>query len=214
MTVTVTPGAVKLSRRLLYAGAFSLLGYCAYVLIDTWTFQRREQREFGELLSVEAPTTPATYVKESPPVGSGGLIGRLEIPSLGVSAIVIEGTNWATLQRAVGHIAGTAQPGQAGNVGISGHRDTFFRPLRNIHRNDIITLTTLSGKFHYRVVSTQVVDPTEVSVLDSGEGEAESLTLITCYPFYYVGSAPKRFVVQARQLGPAMPSDRSSVRAD
>jgi sortase A len=87
-------------------------------------------------------------------------------------------------------------PGQLGNVGIAGHRDTFFRPLRNIRQGDMIALTTLEGEYRYRVVSTSVVSPSEVSVLrPTGE---EVLTLVTCYPFYYVGSAPERFIVRAK----------------
>jgi sortase A len=84
-------------------------------------------------------------------------------------------------------------------VGISGHRDRFFRPLRNIRQNDIITLTTLLGEFRYRVVSTRIVNPEDVAVLDpSGD---EILTLVTCYPFYFVGSAPNRFIVRAQRVG-------------
>jgi sortase A len=79
-----------------------------------------------------------------------------------------------------------------------GHRDTFFRPLRNIQRNDIITLTTLGGEYRYRVVSTKVVGPYDIAVLDSDENEI--LTLVTCYPFYFVGSAPDRFVVRAERV--------------
>jgi sortase A len=85
-----------------------------------------------------------------------------------------------------------------GNVGIAGHRDTFFRPLRNIQRNDIITLTTLHGEYRYRVVSTKVVGPYDIAVLDSDGNEI--LTLVTCYPFYFVGSAPDRFIVRAERV--------------
>ena len=134
---------------------------------------------------------PAT----SPPAVSGGLIGRIDIPRLGLSAIVIEGTSATSLRRAVGHITGTALPGQPGNVGISGHRDTFFRPLRNVRQGDLVALTTLTGEYRYRVVSTKVVPPENVAVLDAGS--QESLTLVTCYPFYYVGPAPSRFIVRA-----------------
>ena len=102
-------------------------------------------------------------------------------------------------RRAVGHIPGTVLPGRPGNVGISGHRDTFFRPSRNIRRNDLITLTMLSGEFRYRVVSTKVVGPNDLAVLDPGESEI--LTLVTCYPFYFVGSAPARFIVRAERVG-------------
>lgn len=185
---------VKWSHRVLLASSFSLLGYCGFVLVDNWLFQRREGVELDQRLL----THPPKAASHAEPAASGGLMGRLEIPRLGMSVIMVEGTSYATLQRAVGHIAGTAQPGQAGNVGISGHRDTFFRPLRKIHPDDVITLTTLAGKFNYRVVSTRIVDPSEVSVLEAGT--SESLTLVTCYPFYFVGPAPDRFIVRAERL--------------
>jgi sortase A len=110
----------------------------------------------------------------------------------------MEGTSSKTLRRAAGHIAGTSLPGQPGNIGISGHRDTFFRPLRHIERNDLITLTTVSGEYRYRVLSTSVVGPDDVAVLEPGADEI--LTLVTCYPFYFVGPAPNRFIVRAQRV--------------
>jgi sortase A len=172
-----------------------MLIYCGFVLMDTWTFQKQERRQLDRLLTsfIVSPDS-----RKSAPPAAGGLIGCIEIPRLGVSAIVMEGTGSTTLRRAVGHISGTALPGRPGNVAISGHRDTFFRPLRNIRQNDIITLTTLLGEFRYRVVSTQVVDSSDVTVLDpTGK---EILTLVTCYPFYFVGAAPDRFIVSAERL--------------
>jgi sortase A len=127
----------------------------------------------------------------------GGLVGRLEIPRLGLSVMVVEGDNSADLKRAVGHIPGTALPGEPGNVGIAGHRDTLFRPLRSIQRNDLIRLSTLEGDYGYRVVSTSVVGPEDVQVL-SPTGK-EALTMVTCFPFYYIGPAPKRFIVRAER---------------
>ena len=123
------------------------------------------------------------------------MIGRLKIPSLHLTVMIREGADAATLRRAVGHIPGTALPGGMGNVGLAGHRDTFFRALRNIRANDPIELEAENGTYRYVVESTGVVGPRDVRVLASSN--AESLTLVTCYPFYYVGSAPKRFVVRA-----------------
>ena len=194
--------AQQWAQRVLFAGAILMLGYCGFVLIDTWMFQNRERRQLDRLLADRQETTasPASPGK-SPPAVTRGLIGRIEIPSLGLSVMVVEGIGSRVLRHAVGHIPGTALPGQPGNVGISGHRDTFFRPLRNIRKNDIITLTTLLGEFRYRVVSTRVVDPQDVAVLNpSGK---EMLTLVTCYPFYFVGSAPDRFIVQAERVADA-----------
>ena len=193
-----------LARRILRWTQFGLLacgvlmlGYCGFVLLDTWAFQKREQLQFDRQL-VERIALPAAP-KALPPAAEGGLIGRIEIARLGVSVMVVEGTGSKALRRAAGHIVGTGLPGKPGNIGISAHRDTFFRPLRNIHKNDIITLTTLLGEYRYRVVSTRIVRPADVAVLDRGEGEI--LTLVTCYPFYFVGSAPDRFIVRAERVG-------------
>ena len=183
-------------QRALFAGAVAALAYCAAVLVDTWSFQKEELVRFEQRLHEQA-ALPAS-VKQSLPAANGDVIGRIDIPRLGLSAIIVEGTGRTALRRAVGHIAGTAEPGQSGNVGIAGHRDTFFRPLRNVQSNDMITLTTAEGEYHYRVVSTKVTGPYDVAVLDTSEGEI--LTLVTCYPFYFVGFAPDRFIVRAERL--------------
>jgi len=112
--------------------------------------------------------------------------------------MIMEGTDGRTLRRAVGHIRGTPLPGEQGNVAIAGHRDTFFRPLRNILQDDEITLTTLNGSYRYLVDSTQVVPPEDTQVLDNSDDT--TLTLVTCYPFYFVGPAPKRFIVRAHKI--------------
>jgi sortase A len=143
-----------------------------------------------------APATPMRAVPEN------GLIGRLSIPRLDLHAMVREGTADKTLSLALGHIAGTARPGQNGNVGVAGHRDSLFRGLRNIKLNDrIVFETSDGGSYVYQVNSTRIVKPTEVSVLDAGL--YPELTLVTCYPFNYIGSAPDRFIVKARQIGQA-----------
>ena len=125
-------------------------------------------------------------------------LGRLDIPDAAVSVMLLEGTGDLTLNRAVGHIEGTALPGESGNVGIAGHRDSFFRGLQYLEVGDDLSLTTLSGVAHYEVAELEVVEPSAVEVLAPTENEA--LTLVTCYPFYYVGDAPRRFIVHARQL--------------
>lgn len=188
---------LRWTRRVFLAVAVLLLGYCGFVLGDAWVFQKRESRNLERRLREERAA--ASTLPQAPPAAvTDGLIGRIEIPRLELSVVVAEGVDKTTLRRAAGHIPGTGLPGQPGNVGIAGHRDTFFRPLRNIRRHDIITLTTLRGEYRYRVVSTRVVSPDTVSVLDPG-GE-EILTLVTCHPFYFVGSAPNRFIVRAERV--------------
>jgi sortase A len=196
---------LRWTQRIFAACAVLALGYCAFALVDSWTFQNRERRHLEQLLVDRQAANPGSHQAAStvlpqtpPPVSTDGLIGRIAIPRLGFSAIVLEGTSTITLRRAVGHIAGTALPGGRGNVGIAGHRDTYFRPLRNIQREDIITLTTPLCEYRYRVVSTRIVSPADVAVLDSSDSEI--LTLVTCYPFYFVGSAPDRFVVRAERV--------------
>jgi LPXTG-site transpeptidase (sortase) family protein len=174
-------------ERCMFAGGALLLGYCGFAVADAWIFQQRESL----LLETALPLS-------HPPVAARGLIGRLKIPRLGLSAVFVEGDDSKTLRRAVGHIPGTPLPGQPGNAALTGHRDTFFRPLRNIRANDIIVVTTLGAEYRYRVVGTQVVRPDNVRVLAAGAGEI--LTLVTCYPFYFVGPAPARFVVSAERV--------------
>jgi sortase A len=119
----------------------------------------------------------------------------LSIPSINLEVPVLEGTDELTLNRAVGHIDGTPEPGQNGNVGIAGHRDGFFRGLKDLQQGDAIELITQKERYRYVVDEILIVSPEDVSVLRSRS--KTSLTLVTCYPFYYVGSAPKRYIVHA-----------------
>jgi sortase A len=180
-------GARRAARGLLAAGLLAL-GYAAYVVIDAKTYQATEQRRFE---GAERHPVMSTVLTE------GASIGEIRIPRLGLTAIVAEGDSAATLRRAVGHLADTALPGEPGNVVLAGHRDTFFRPLKDALVGDAITLKTRGGDFEYLVESTAVVPPTDVGVLLSTGGR--TLTLITCFPFSYLGSAPDRFIVRARQ---------------
>jgi sortase A len=131
-----------------------------------------------------------------PPTPENSLVGRIDIARIGISAMVLEGDDEPTLARAVGHIPGTALPGGSGNVGLAGHRDTFFRALKDIRRGDDILMTTLRGCYRYRVVSWELVNPDEIRVLKASA--IPSVTLVTCYPFHFIGAAPKRFIVHAR----------------
>jgi len=123
----------------------------------------------------------------------------LRIPKIQLEVAVLPGTDDRTLDRAVGHIEDTAQPGANGNTGIAGHRDGFFRGLKDIAPGDVIEVDTLQGTDRYLVERTWVVDPEDVSVLDPTP--SRTLTLVTCFPFYHVGPAPQRFIVRARLAG-------------
>ena len=127
----------------------------------------------------------------------GAWVARLDAPSVDLSATVLEGTDDATLARGAGHIEETAFPWQAGNgnVGIAGHRDTTFRPVRHLRPGDPLELTTESRIYRYVITKTFIVDPKDVYVLDPGD--SPMLTLVTCYPFEFIGNAPRRYIIQA-----------------
>jgi sortase A len=198
-------------ERLLIVIGVVCLGYFGYVTAETALYQAYETRELDAILaSAPAPPpvmTPGAGVtspaeRPLPPraaPASGSLLGRLEIPRLHVSAIVRAGSDARTLRLAIGHIGGTALPGERGNVGLAAHRDTFFRRLGEIRVDDQVRLVTPDGTFTYRVEGTRVVEPQDVWVLDQTSDPA--LTLITCYPFRYIGSAPQRFIVRAQLIG-------------
>ena len=128
---------------------------------------------------------------------TGSLIGSLDIPRLGLSAVIAEGDDDATLKVAIGHLPDTPLPWHDGNSALAGHRDTFFRPLQHIRVGDELRVSTARGDFRYQVRETMVVGPNDVWVLDPTD--RPMLTLITCYPFSYVGKAPRRFIVRAER---------------
>jgi len=139
--------------------------------------------------------TPAARAYPITHPSAGSAVAMLAIPRLGMSTVVVEGAGEHELKLGPGHVRGTSLPGDGGNVGVAGHRDTFFRPLRLIGKNDTIQMTTHDREYLYKVVSTEIVRPEDVRVLyPTGR---EVLTLITCYPFDFVGAAPKRFIVRA-----------------
>jgi sortase A len=119
----------------------------------------------------------------------------LRVPAVDIEVPVLPGTDELTLNRGVGWIGGTASPGAAGNFAVAGHRDGFFRGLKDIELGDEIEVETLDAIFTYVIDNLTVVDPSDVWVLEPRD--QSSVTLVTCYPFYFVGSAPNRFIVQA-----------------
>ncbi len=221
-------------RFALFLLGLAATGYYGYTLIDddlyqgyqNWSFDQqiagrpspsfgdylRDRLPFGGLagqpsqtVSEPRPAQPVTR-QQRPQIGS--LLGRLSIERLGIAAVVREGTDAATLSRAVGHIPSTSLAGQLGNCSIAAHRDTLFRGLKNIHLGDVVQFQTPTATYDYRVIATQIVKPSDVSVLRADGGPTflrqisstpppKLLTMITCYPFNYIGSAPERFIVQA-----------------
>jgi sortase A len=172
-----------------WIAAAVLLGWFLYVLADTLIFQRIQSHRLAALhRDTAAPVQLHT----------GELLGKLTIPSIGLSAVILEGDDDTTLRRAIGHIPGTSLPDGSGTVGLAGHRDTFFRNLGRLRPNEIIALETPGGTYHYRVASTSIVAPDSVGVLSPQS--RPSLTLVTCYPFHYIGPAPKRYVVTAWRI--------------
>src|SRR5262245_6865974 len=201
------PGSAGYRRMatLFYGVAFVLLGWCTVVWVDAAAYQTfqsfRLDRLLRDLRSIGGPrgVGPGGAVATRAEAMSGGLVGRIEVERIGLSAIVAEGIDGRTLSRAVGHVPGTPFPGETGNTALSGHRDTFLRRLEDVREGDVIRVTTLDGVFNYTVDSILVVEPTQVDVLDSGR--APELTLITCYPSQYIGPAPERYIVRSRLIG-------------
>jgi sortase A len=198
-----------LERLLLIVGVVCL-GYYLYVYAEARLYQSFEDQELDAILRTERPAgAPVPALPREPPA-PGSALGRIEIPRLGVSSVIRVGIDARTLQLAVGYIPGTALPGELGNVGLAGHRDTFFRRLRNINPNDEIRVTTKDGVFRYYVQRTSIVQPKDVWVLDATKYPA--LTLVTCYPFSYIGSAPQRFIVRAALAAPKSAERRTSAK--
>jgi LPXTG-site transpeptidase (sortase) family protein len=178
----------------LFAG-IAFLSVVAVALADSASYSRHFHRlhtthhEGGS----QSERENAPRLTDSTPNKSN--IGVLNIPRLNMTIPLFDGTEWTTLNHGVGRIVGTAHPGEPGNLGIAGHRDTYFRGLRNIRLGDLIELQRTEGIDTYRVDRLRIVMPSDVSVLRPSA--VPTVTLVTCYPFYFLGSAPKRFVVTA-----------------
>lgn len=187
-------------ERLLFLVAFVALGWYGLVRLDAAREQAALSNELeharkAAMETAAARAAPARAPVRTVAIPAQSMIGRIEVPRLNLSAVAREGVDVKTLRTSVGHVPGTALPGAEGNAAFAAHRDTFFRPLEGIRTGDDVVVTTPTGVHRYAVTSTRIVDPTEVSVLDATGGR--QLTLVTCYPFTFVGNAPKRFIVQA-----------------
>ena len=189
------PLLVLLERALLAAGVACLAWWLAGAAYARWA-SAGQSRRLDRLIDagLGAPADARAGAARL-----GDPIGRVEIPRVGVSTLIVEGDGDLTLAYAAGHIPGTALPGAAGNAALAGHRDGVFRGLARIRRGDLISITTPSGKYRYAVDSLRVVEPEDVSVLRPTR--RPTLTLVTCYPFRFIGDAPERFIVDARLVG-------------
>lgn len=187
----LSPARARLLRsayNLFLALGVGALGYVGFVSANSHAYQAIEKEKFAQEPVLSEPRI----------LRKGDVVGEIQVPRLGLDAIVIQGDSTGNLQRAVGHIASSALPGEWGNVALAGHRDSFFRPLRDIRLGDEIRFKTPLRSFEYRVESIEVVGPRDIQVLDPSSGH--DLTLLTCFPFSFVGRAPGRFVVRAREV--------------
>ncbi len=204
--------ALRIAEAALWIIAGATLGYCGYAYASAALHQQQQKAAFKALKASAHPDelrTIAQRPREAP--SRGELLGILDIPRIGLSSIVEQGADSKVLRESVGHIPGTALPGQSGNVALAAHRDTYFRHLSALRPGDKIVFHSLSGTYTYRVQSTKVVQPTDTAVLV--ETEQPTLTLVTCFPFYYVGSAPNRFVLVATEDAAVNQADSLVVRA-
>lgn len=174
--------------------AIGCFGMYAYESVEARRFQSAQAAVFEQ--AAKNQVAPIT-------VRTGGLVGMLDVPRLQLTTPVIEGDDDKTLKRAVGHLPDTPMPWEHGNSALAGHRDGLFRPLKDVKVGDEIRFRTTRDEYRYRVTKTSIVMPDDVSVLESKS--QPGLTLITCYPFYYVGAAPKRFIVHAERESPVLP---------
>jgi sortase A len=191
------------SRDLLFVMGVVAAAYVGFTLVEARLYQASANEA---LLSEIESTKSADPAAVRPVIRRGDVIGRIDVLRLGMSVAILQGTTSRTLRLGAGHIEGTPLPGEPGNSGVAGHRDTFFRSLKDIRMDDEIQIQTASGLLHYQVDWVKIVSPNDTSVLQSS-GDTPTLTLVTCYPFYLVGPAPRRFVVHARKTGLAAQAD-------
>jgi sortase A len=188
-------GALRWLERIFFLIGGVIAIWCLIVILRAEYYARMPVPEPPPIASALPGEAGDDRSVEAPARERGRWVARLEAPSVALAATVLEGSDEGTLSRAAGHIETTAFPGERGNVGIAGHRDTVFRPLRRLHVGDALRLTTSDRIFQYRVSGTRIVSPEDVYVLNS-TGTSE-MTLVTCYPFEFIGHAPRRFIVRA-----------------
>jgi len=185
-------------RYLFFIIGILALGYVGLTLVEARLYQVSAKRSLENQIQVQQSLTVIRAVPAvRPAIKEGDVLGRIDIPRLGFSVAILQGTKSRMLRLGAGHIAGTPLPGEVGNSGIAGHRDTFFRALKHIRPNDEIHLQTATGLSRYEVDWVKIVAPDDLTVLSASTESI--LTLVTCYPFYFVGPAPQRFVVRAHK---------------
>lgn len=185
---------LRWTRNLIFLTGALAVSYVALMLLHAKLYQRAAGNALDKQLNTTEqhnPILPRIAHNE------GDLLGRIEIPRLGIKVAILEGTTSQTLRLGVGHIGGTAFPGEPGNFGIAGHRDTYFRALKDIRDGDEVQIQTANGLSSYQVDRLQIVDPSDVGVL--AQSPESAITLVTCYPFHYIGAAPRRFIVHAHK---------------
>ncbi|RXH56087.1 class D sortase [Granulicella sibirica] len=187
---------------LLVAGVLCAV-YLAAVKVKAISAERASRSLFARPISSPAENQ-SSVDEQTPPTGQATIMGRLEIRDLKLSVPIFSNYESESLRKGVGYIPGTARPGGLGTLGLAGHRDTYFKPLRGIRANMDIRVADQTGVYHYEVDTTEIVTPDQVRVLDVQN--RPELTLITCYPFNYIGAAPRRFIVHAHLLS-AIPDE-------
>ena len=193
---------LKWIERGLLATGVVLAAWCAAILVEARFHQAIPVSDRLIVTQTAVPVLPGdagTHPAAPSAPAAGAMLARLDAPSVQMTTSVLEGSDDGTLSRGAGHIEDTPFPGQPGNIGIAGHRDTVFRPLRRIKVGDPLAITTADRAYRYRVNKTLIVGPDDVYVLDPTE--RPTVTLVTCYPFDFIGHAPKRFIVQAELVG-------------
>jgi sortase A len=205
---------IRVERVLLISG-LALMAVYGAARLESFLSSRANLRQLGAI----APTSASAHREVTEDIGSSGVdfslwdrhrvqayegspneqsgapLAVLHISKIGLEVPLLDGTDGLTLNHAVGRISGTARPGEPGNIGIAGHRDGFFRGLKDIGIGDRIELRTPQGTDVYAVDDLNIVSPSEIDVLRAGL--VPSLTLVTCYPFHFIGSAPRRYIVHA-----------------
>jgi len=179
-----------------------LLAWPTFLYIKSTFVQRSGSRQIDQAYELskkraqEKPSLiPPIRTRTPRPVKKGSVIAKFEIPRLKMAFVVLEGTDAGTLDKSIGHVESTAEPGEYGNIGIAGHRNTHFRKMEWIRQGDEIILKSPEDRYRYVVDSVKLVTPDDVEVLDDSLGPA--VTIVTCFPFEYVGHAPNRFIVRA-----------------